>query len=373
MKRLLAMSVAVILLVGMLALPASSFAATSGVVQGGWLRLRAQPNFNAATISSYYTGTVVSILETLSGWYRVQTPDGNKGYMYSAYINLGGGGGGGVGTSTVWSANGYGVRMRSGPGTGYRVLAVYSVGTSVTVLQKGSYWSYIRIGSRTGYMMNQFLTDNPTPDPTPDANARIWSANGYGVRLRTGPGKGYNIIGVYSVGTTVKVLQRGAAGGWDHILVGSRTGYMMNEFLRYYSSADVTSVTLNTDSPVKGMQMWAASIVPYGATVSYQWIVKNTVVSTNATYAPGDADVGEYVTLVVTGTGSYTGSASVTTKNVVTQPGGVVTGVTLNYDTPVKGAEMKAASSPRGGHGGLSVVCGRNRRLHQPHLCGDHL
>ena len=96
MKRLLAMSIAMILLVGMLVLPASSFAATqTGVVHGGWLRLRAQPNFNAYTISSYYTGTVVTILETLSGWYRVTTPDGNTGYMYSAYVNLSGGGGGG--------------------------------------------------------------------------------------------------------------------------------------------------------------------------------------------------------------------------------------------------------------------------------------
>ncbi|NLV59229.1 MAG: SH3 domain-containing protein [Clostridiales bacterium] len=341
MKRLLAMSIAMILLVGMLVLPASSFAATqTGVVHGGWLRLRAQPNFNAYTISSYYTGTVVTILETLSGWYRVTTPDGNTGYMYSAYVNLSGGGGGGTGTYQVWSANGLGVRMRSGPGTGYRILAVYSVGTSVTVLQKGAYWSYIRVGSRTGYMMNQFLVSGSTPVPTPDGNATVWSANGYGVRLRTGPGKGYAIIGVYSVGTTVKVLERGPAGGWDHIQVGSRVGYMMNEFLHYYGSTDVTGVTLNYNTPVKGSEMKAASITPYGATVNYHWFVDGTEVSTSSTYVVSVADVGKHIRLVVTGKGSYTGSASVTSQNAVLDSG-EITSVTLNTMDPVVSNVLK--------------------------------
>ena len=42
--------------------------------------------------------------------------------------------------------------MRSGPSTGYRILGVYSVGTAVTVLESGTSWSRIQIGSRVGYM-----------------------------------------------------------------------------------------------------------------------------------------------------------------------------------------------------------------------------
>ena len=97
--------------------------------------------------------------------------------------------------------------MRTGPGTGYRILGVYSVGTAVTVLESGTTWSKIQIGSRTGYMMSKFLTTGGGGGT--GEYATIWSSNGYGVRLRTGPGTSYGIIGVYSVGTLVTILSHG--------------------------------------------------------------------------------------------------------------------------------------------------------------------
>ncbi|MCL1854260.1 MAG: SH3 domain-containing protein, partial [Clostridia bacterium] len=336
MKRLLVLCLMIILLAGFIA-PTQSLAATTGVVRGGWLRLRAQPSFSAATITSYYTGTVVTILDTLTDWYHVRTPDNRTGYMYRAYVTVGGGGG--TGTATVWSSNGYGVRLRSGPGTGYRVLTVYSVGTPVTILERGSYWSLIQVGSRVGYMMNQFLRSmTPWPDPWPDPypNATVWSANGYGVRLRTGPGKQYGIIGVYSVGTPVMVIDRGPAGGWDYIQIGSRVGYMMNEFLHYYAPREVTNVTLNYDVPVVGCVMNVGVLTPPEATVSYQWYANDTLVSSGATYTVQAGDAGKYITLVVTGTGAYTGSAKATSSRPVVG-NSILSSVTINNKTPLVG------------------------------------
>ena len=102
------------------------------------------------------------------------------------------------------------------------------MGTPVTVLERGTYWSRISIGGTVGYMMSQFLhfgSDYPD-DSNVLCYATIWSSNGYGVRLRTGPSKSYSKIGVYSVGTKVAVLQKGAV--WDRIRVGSRVGWMLS-------------------------------------------------------------------------------------------------------------------------------------------------
>ena len=80
MKRFLSALLAAVLLVGMI--PAASYAATQyATVVGGWLRLRAGASFDADTITSYYTGTVVEILGTSGEWYRVKTPDSRTGYM----------------------------------------------------------------------------------------------------------------------------------------------------------------------------------------------------------------------------------------------------------------------------------------------------
>jgi len=230
-------------------------AAEYGTVTGGWLRLRTAPSLDATILKSYNTGTVVEILGISGDWYNVKTPDNKAGYMHSDYISLGGSPS--ALTKYVTSANGYGVRMRTGPGKGYRVIAVYSVGTKVSVLQTGVIWSRIQVGTTVGFMMSEFLTSTDpgttTPPPTGDDLATVWSANGYGVRLRSGPGTSYSIIGLYSVGTRVDVLERGA--DWDRIKVGSRIGYMMNDFLIYDdpNQTVATGITVTSDYPT-GMQ-----------------------------------------------------------------------------------------------------------------------
>ena len=195
------------------------------------------------------------------------------------------------------SGNGYGVRMRSGPSTTYSVLRKWPVGTRAIILAEGQNWCRISVGGNVGYMMSQFLhfgSDYPD-DSNVLCYATIWSSNGYGVRLRTGPSKSYSKIGVYSVGTKVAVLQKGAV--WDRIRVGSRVGWMMNEFLIYHENNEVTSVTLNNYMPVVGSVLTMQAVSPSTATVSYEWLVGGVVKSTNTTYTVDANDVGKTIQL----------------------------------------------------------------------------
>ncbi len=365
MKRFLAILLAATLLLSLA--PATSMAATQyATVIGGWLRLRAEPNFSATTITSYYTGTQVKVLGTSGSWYRVETPDNRTGYMYGSYLSFnGGGGGGGEGTAVVTSHNGYGVRLRTGPGTGYRIIKVYPVGTPATVLQRGSYWSKLNIAGTVGYMMNQFLNFGGGGGGGTEVlcYATIWSRNGYGVRLRTGPGKGYAKIGVYSVGTTVAVLEKGAV--WDRIQVGSRIGWMMNEFLSYYSSNVVTDVRLNNANPVVGNVLAVQGLTPSQATVSYSWLVGGVQKGTASTYTVDSSDIGKKIQLKVTGTGNYTGSATSPETNVVVSNTEIV-GVALNTMLPVVGNTLTATIDPAGAKviyawkvGGMQVSNGK--------------
>jgi len=344
MKRFFATMLVIIMLISMI--PAASMAAQYATVVGGWLRLRAGASFEADTITSYYTDTVVEILGAASGnWYRVKTPDGRTGYMYGDYLKLGASGSS-TANAYVTSHNGYGVRMRKGPGTGYRVIRTYAVGTPVTILESGTYWSRISINGTIGYMMSQFLSTGVSGGNGNESTlcyATIWSSNGYGVRLRTGPSKSYGKIGVYSVGTSVAVLEKGTT--WDRIRVGSRTGWMMNEFLIYQNVNELTSVTLNTQKPTVGTVMRVKAMSPSDATVSYAWLVDGTVKSTNSTYTVTAADVGKTIQLKVNGTGKYSGSAvSKLTEKVISNT--QISGLTLNTTAPVAGDVLKATITP---------------------------
>ena len=236
---------------------ASALADQKGTVVGGWLILRQTPSYNGAIISSYPTGTVVTITGQTGAWYSVKTPDGRIGFMNSAYLQVNGSGGGSGGSASsgtaayVTSANGLNVRLRSGPGKGYTILAAYAPGTSCTILTAGQNWCRIKIGSLTGYMMTQYLTTQggspytpvPTQQPGLEYIVYVTSANGYGVNMRSGPGKGYPSIGFFSVGTEALMVTAGHT--WSYIRIGDRYGYMMSQFL-------TTTKPVNPDPPIVG-------------------------------------------------------------------------------------------------------------------------
>ena len=361
-KRILAMGLALMLCVGVLTLPtqAAQAAPTTATVKGGWLRLRAQPSFDAVTITSYYTGTVVTVLGTSGKWYQVTAPDGRSGYMYGDYLTVNSSSSGGAPSgsweniaATVVSGNGLGVRLRTGPSTAYGVLAVYPVGTSATILSSGTYWHYVRIGNRTGYMMSQFLSTGAVPPTKPETGsytAYVTSENGLGVRLRQGPGTGYAIRGVYSVGTQVTVLEHNRT--WDYIRIGTRTGYMMNKFLTTSVATNkITGVTLNTAYPMPGATL-QASVMPAGATVTYEWLDQyGTLLSSAAVYTVTAADAGKQIRVRVTGSGSYTGTAVsswAAVQSGSTPAKTAITAVTLSNTAPTVGQTVTASTTPSG-------------------------
>ena len=256
-KKTAALLTAMILLMMILLSCNSALADQTGVVKGGWLILRATPSFTGTILSSYPSGTVVTITSQVGSWYAVITPDGLTGYMLGDYLRIDGGGGSIPAESTAYvtSRNGLNVRLRSGPGKGYSILASYAPGTVCQILSAGRNWCRIQVGSLIGYMMTQFLTNEyitpipgPTPGPSGDYLVYVTSANGKGVNLRSGPGKGYASIGFYSVGTEAWMISKGAY--WSYIRIGERYGYMMTKFLTetqpippapYYDGAYVVS------------------------------------------------------------------------------------------------------------------------------------
>ena len=351
MKRCLAILLVAVLLIGLMPLTGALAATEYATVVGGWLRLREKASFNATTISSYKTGTTVKVLSISNGWYRVETPDGRTGYMYGQYLQP---------TSssmtpvpntnaTVVSGNGYGVRMRSGPSTTYAVLRKWPVGTRAIILAEGQNWCRISVGGNVGYMMSQFLRKDGSPAPSYDGDATVWAANGKGVRLRTGPSTNYSIIGVYSVGTQVKILER--YNGWYRIQIGSRVGYMMSQFLVENSSYKVNGVTINNMKPVVGNILAVQSVDPSNAAITYQWLRtdltgKESVVGTNASYAVTDQDVGCTFRLRVDGYGRWTGYAVSAYTAAVTNRQQLV-GVKFNHDTPVVGDRLEPIVEPK--------------------------
>ncbi|MDY2657719.1 MAG: InlB B-repeat-containing protein [Candidatus Limiplasma sp.] len=253
--------------------------------------------------------------------------------------------------ATVISDNGYGVRMREGPGKVYRVVTTYDVGTTVIVQQRGTEWSQIRVGETVGWMMNEFLNfgTSGTGDGTGGESGGVGtgtvvSDNGLRVWLRTTPGG--KRIQLYRPGTSVTILAYGDE--WHHVSIGGVRGYMMSRYISVTpppapSSKMVEAVSVNYPSPVVD-DVLQASVTPSDATVTYSWKVNGVEQSNSATLRVLNEYIGKPITLTVTGTGVYYGSRQYTTDPVVSSR--QVTGVSLNRSQPFVGDTLSAVLKP---------------------------
>ena len=253
--------------------------------------------------------------------------------------------------ATVVSDNGYGVRMREGPGKVYRVITKYDVGTTVIVQQRGTEWSQIRVGETVGWMMNEFLNFGTTGTGTGTGGesggvgtGTVVSDNGLRVWLRTTPnGKR---IQLYRPGTAVTILSYGDE--WHYISIGGVRGYMMSRYISVTpapapSSRMVEAVSVNYPSPVVD-DVLQASVTPSDATVTYSWKVNGVEQSNSATLRVLNDYIGKPITLTVTGTGVYYGSRQYTTDPVVSSR--QVTEVSLNRSQPFVGDTLSAVLKP---------------------------
>ena len=271
-KRIGAILLLTVMLCGLMAAAA---AATYGTVVGGWLRLRANPSYQATVIASYKTGSIVTILSQSGGWARVMTADYRLGYMDQRYLYIEGSTPvtpKPVTPSVTWttvnrkawvtSANGKGVRLRNAPVVNkYNVMGLYPVGRTVTELKvSNNGWSYILIDGKYGYMMSQFLTTGYAPWPEPPTEK-----------------------------PTGKPTEKPTAKPTEEPYVTPEP-----ETLK--------GVALNNMSPVVGDTLKVA-VTPSNFKYSVVWYraTDKVLVSTGNSYKVTDADVGSAITVRVTG------------------------------------------------------------------------
>lgn len=159
MRKLLSLFLAIIISVGILAVPVKSYAASStskaGVVSvsSGSLNIRKSGSTSAAVVSSLGKGTYITLISKSGSWWYVEYGKGQYGYCHSDYITAVSGS-----PETVKIQSGT-LNVRSGAGTSYAVTGSLTKGETVIVLSStGSWKRIIYHGTKTGYVSAQYLS-----------------------------------------------------------------------------------------------------------------------------------------------------------------------------------------------------------------------
>lgn len=329
--------------------------------------LREGPAKSYDVLASYNVGQKVTVNRYGATWCHV-TINGLGGYMMSEFLSTTKpetGNGGSVGstyTAYVISDNGKGVRMRMGASKLFPTIATYSVGTKVTVLEYGSDWCKIKIGTNTGYMMTEFLTTSQvsseeitvkvnTASAVPGdviytqltpANASVtyeWY-NDKGVRV--GTGSSYTVkdsdagqkLRVYATGTGSTDVS-----GW----VTVQSSYVSLVY-------QLKDIVISDTTPTVG-QTLTATLQPAGATATISWFRDNGVfVGSGSTYTVRSSDAGYKLYAWADGTEDTTGEATSAHTSAVTEAASAtiaLQSVSISDTTPNVGDTLTASLYPR--------------------------
>lgn len=127
-----------------------------GTVNAGALRLRSEANTGSAILATAPKGATVLVLENAGdGWYKVDYKS-ISGYMFGEYLDI---------EEQVETELGYGLvdtfpdhlNCRSGPGTGYDVVASLAPRTVVTLTGLDNDWYSIEYKGLTGYVSARYI------------------------------------------------------------------------------------------------------------------------------------------------------------------------------------------------------------------------
>lgn len=240
---------------------------TIGIVDdAGYLNLRKSASRSSKALGQYDDGTPCILLSERDGWYHVSV-DGKIGYFDASYIEK-------KYTTyspdvaTVTTKNGGSLRLRQGPGTAYSSIKSVKNGTYVMILQKGDGWWKVSVDGKVGYMDCSHLTDGVVRKSSTSSGSSSSSSSGssssgsssssskpYGVvsnpgknqklYLRASASKESKSLGSYGNGTKVTIIEQGTQ--WCKVKVGSKTGYMMTDYLTLYNLP--STPTMEVDHP----------------------------------------------------------------------------------------------------------------------------
>lgn len=211
--------------------------ATVSTPNGNSVNLRGGPSKDAPWLSSWQPGTAVEILVKGKNWHKVRI-GGTIGFMSAQYL---------TNSSNYDSTQNvtvyYGVvnnpkstqvlNLRQQPSLDAKVLGYYGNGTLVKVLSKGTTWHEVLVGSQRGYMMAKYirLTGNSGVEAIRRTATLVNPNGGSIVNFRSAPSLYAKVLGVYSVGTQVTVVESGV--DWTRVNIGGSTGYVSSYFLQY--------------------------------------------------------------------------------------------------------------------------------------------
>ncbi|WHX99432.1 SH3 domain-containing protein [Neobacillus sp. DY30] len=127
------------------------------------------------------------------------------------------------------------VNVRKGPGLSYQLVKQVNKGEKFTIIKEQEDWIQIQLSAaKTGWVANWVVTkttNGTTTNGLNNSNNKTAEANTDQLRVRTGPGTNFRIIGYLNKGQAVSVIDDNE--NWIKISAGFGDGWVTREYLDF--------------------------------------------------------------------------------------------------------------------------------------------
>ncbi len=218
--------------------------AASGYINATKVNIRQGASTTTTSFGRLNKNTQLGVYEKTGSWYRVRVlGTAQDGYVYGKYVTLhntlaeegsqnstaNSPAGSLVTTVRRGYVNASGVRVRSGPGTGYDSLGKLSRNTTLNILGSSGSWVHVEVRASgvTGYIFNKYVTITGTVKQ--ETVAGVITAR---LNLRTAPttSSGSQVLLVMPKGAVVTV--HNTVNGWCYITYNGTQGYCISSCVR---------------------------------------------------------------------------------------------------------------------------------------------
>lgn len=129
------------------------------------------------------------------------------------------------------------INVREGPGLSYRVVSKVKKGDTLPLVKEEGDWLLVEVSSgKSGWVANWLVSK--TSNPSVSNNHSTITVTTNGLRVRSGPGTEFSVIGTLSNGAVLQVLEQD--GNWIKVKTPSGDGWVANEFVQITSRNEVS-------------------------------------------------------------------------------------------------------------------------------------
>lgn len=208
--------------------------------------IREKADATSKVIATLENSTEVTVLSGSGDWFEILYND-KKGYIFKKYISIGSDHGASTTVDTLFSAwkgssNTSSLKIRSGPSTGYDVLATISNKTAVTVIGESGNWYYVQLSNGIkGFAYKDYIQKGSgysTCTITGVSNT---------LNIRSGPGTINSVVTSVANGTVLTLLDDSQS--WYKVKTSDgKVGYVSSEYVKLGGTIYTTSTGLTAPS-----------------------------------------------------------------------------------------------------------------------------